>query len=259
MPRITMITVVYNGVEYVEEAIRSVISQSYKNLEYIVIDGGSVDGTVDTIRQFEDQIDVWKSEPDNGIYDAMNKGIGLATGEIIGILNSDDILNEGVLEQIADVFREEPSLDFVYGYVERITAEGNIYDIAPSLSISEMKKKQFRQIPIPHGAFFVKKNLFDELGYYNTSYVVNADYDFMLRLIKQKKKGKKVDVAISKFRDGGLSGGYITFLERRKILKSHGVPFYKREWIVLKGIVKLFLSKILPGSIVSFVRKKRTL
>jgi len=257
-PRITIITVVYNGAAYLEDAISSVISQSSGHLEYVVIDGGSQDGSVDIIRQYEDQIDIWISEPDDGIYDAMNKGIRLATGDVIGILNSDDVLNDKVIEQIAEVFRNEPLLDFVYGFVERITTSGKVYDIAPSLSISEMEKKKFHQIPIPHGALFVKKNMFDELGFYKTDYVVNSDYDFILRLIENQKIGKKLDVAISRFRDGGLSSNYITFWERRKILKEYNVPFMKREYVILKAIIKLFLSKLLPETIVSYLRKNRT-
>lgn len=255
---ISIITVVYNGERYLEQAIRSVAAQSGIRFEYIVIDGGSTDGTSDIIKKHEAHIDKWISEPDEGIYDAMNKGIKLASGEVIGILNADDEMNEGVLKIVGEEFSQNPELDYLYGYVERMTTAGIVYDIAPSLSVEEMEKKKFKQIPIPHGALFVKKEMFDELGYYKTDYIINSDYDFILRLIENRKKGKKINLAISRFRDGGKSSGYLTFWERRRIMKDFGVPFLPREFVIAKAVTKLFLAKILPNSIVSYLRKNRS-
>ncbi|TVR18850.1 MAG: glycosyltransferase [Balneolaceae bacterium] len=258
LPLISIITVVYNGEKYLEKAIHSVVHQTGCHCEFIVVDGGSTDGTLDIIKKNDDKIDKWISEPDKGIYDAMNKGIKLASGTIIGILNADDEMNEGVLKIVGNEFSQNPNLDFLYGYVERMTLSGDVYDIASSLSISEMDQKKFQQIPIPHGALFVKKQLFHELGYYKTDYIINSDYDFILRLLENGKKGKKINLAISRFRDGGRSSGYLTFWERRRIMREFKVPFIKREYVIMKGVIKLFIAKLLPNSIVSSLRKKRT-
>lgn len=245
-PLISIITVVFNGVTYLEESINSVISIPFNDREYIVIDGGSTDGSLDIIKKYESEIDKWISEPDQGIYDAMNKGIRMANGQVIGILNSDDLLNEGVLEQVTQAFNLNPELDYVYGHVERITKRGTVYGIADSLSQTELPVKKYQQIPIPHGALFVKKGLFDELGYYDTAYIINSDYDFILKMIRSKKKGLKMDLAVSRYRDGGKSSGYLTFWERRLLLKKHGVSLFRREMIVLKSMIKLLISRLLP-------------
>ena len=256
-PLISIITVVYNGEKYLENAILSVAAQTGSRFEYIVVDGGSTDGTVDIIKKHEGKIDKWISEPDEGIYDAMNKGIRMAEGRVIGILNADDELNSGVLDRISVEFEKDEDLDYVYGFVERITQSGTVYGIADSLYQGEISDRKYRQIPIPHGALFIKKQMFKEIGYYETSYIINSDYDFILRLIDQNKKGKRIDLAVSRYRDGGKSSGYLTFWERRKLLKKHGVSLMEREIIVITAITKLLLTNILPARWVSFIRKEK--
>lgn len=252
---ISVVTVVYNGLPYLSEAIESVINQDTDTLEYIVVDGGSNDNSLDVIKSFQPHIKQWVSEPDNGIYHAMNKGISMANGDLIGILNSDDVLNEGVIQYILDAFQKDKSLDYVYGYVQRMTKNGIIYDEAKSLPQNKMEDLKFRQIPIPHGALFVKKELFEELGYYRTDYKINSDYDFILKLIKHNKKGLQLNLPISRYRDGGKSSGFLTFWERRILLKRHGVSRLEREWIVGKAILKLLIAKMLPKRMISILKE----
>ncbi|RNL54271.1 glycosyltransferase [Pedobacter jejuensis] len=119
--KISIITVVYNGTTYIKDCIESVISQTYKNIEYIVIDGNSTDGTQLIIEQYQKQIARYVSEKDSGLYDALNKGISLATGDIIGILNADDLFaTENVVAQIATIFAKNPSIEAVYGNLNYI-------------------------------------------------------------------------------------------------------------------------------------------
>ncbi len=125
LPLISVITVVYNGAKYLEETIKSVINQTYPNVEYIIIDGGSTDGTLDIIKKYEDYIDYWVSEKDNGQSDALNKGFSIATGDIFFYLASDDILLPGVLKKIAKIFQEE-DIDFLYGNRLIIDANDNV-------------------------------------------------------------------------------------------------------------------------------------
>jgi len=253
--KISIITVVYNGDKYLEQAIKSVIAQLNKNVEYIIVDGGSTDRTCEIIKSYDSFINTWISEPDKGIYDAMNKGIKISSGNIIGILNADDVLNDGVIKKVLQAFQTDKSLDYVYGYVQRMTQNGVIYENEESLSQDEMEDLKFTQIPIPHGALFVKKELFEELGYYRTDFKINSDYDFILKLIENNKLGLQLDLAISRYRDGGESSGYFTFWERRILLKKYGVSRFEREWIVSKAIVKLFITKLLPKRFVSLLKQ----
>lgn len=139
--KISIITVVYNGAAYLEEAIQSVINQGCEFVEYIVIDGGSTDETPEIIQKYEHEIDKWVCEPDQGIYDAMNKGIGLASGDVIGIVNSDDRLNPGVLERVRNTFLRDLSLDYLYGDVERIRMDGTVYSSIKATQPNLLKKK----------------------------------------------------------------------------------------------------------------------
>lgn len=254
--KISIITAVLNGYPFIEEAIRSVIYQDYPYKEYLIIDGNSTDKTVDVIKKYQEKIDYWVSEPDSGIYDAMNKGIKKSTGEVIGILNSDDLLNDNVLENIASLFNKNPNLDYAYGYIQRIRKSGEVYGKAESMTPQKIQEEKFNRIPIPHGALFVKKKLFLELGFYNTDYIINADYDFILKIIQKNKTGKYIHIPISRYRDGGISSGYLTFWERRILLKNHGVSLFKKEVIVAKSIFKMFLSRLIPHHFFLFLRNK---
>lgn len=139
--KISIITVVYNGAAYLEEAIQSVLNQGNRCYEYIVIDGGSTDGTLDIIKKYERDIDTWISEPDRGLYDAMNKGIRISSGDIIGIVNSDDRLKPRALESVRNAFAADLKLDYVYGDVERIRTDGTVYSSFKAVPPSLIKKK----------------------------------------------------------------------------------------------------------------------
>lgn len=253
--RITIITVVYNGAPFLEEAIQSIIAQNYSNLEYIVIDGGSDDGSVNIIKKYREHIDYWVSEPDGGIYDAMNKGIAQSNGEIIGILNSDDILIEGALEKIFQAFLQKPEVDYVYGSVQRIKKTGDEYARIEPIKKEEFVAKKYQQIPFPHPSLYVKKQVFDQIGVYNTSYTLNADYDFILRLLDADLKGIELEFPVAKYRDGGRSAGIKTFTERRILWKSHGVPLITREWNAFRSVSKVLLHSLLPDSFLKLIKK----
>jgi len=254
LPLISIITVVYNGEKYLEQAIKSVIEQSYKNVEYIIIDGGSTDQTTEIIKNYNAFIDNWVSEPDEGIYDAMNKGIHITNGDVIGILNSDDILNEDILITIAEHFTEDPALDYVFGSVERINQNGKLYGIAHPVSENVLDARKFLQIPFPHSSLYVKKRVYNEIGYYNLKYPLNADYDFILRILQKNYKGVRLKEPITKYRDGGQSSGYKTYFERWKLLKEYDVKLYNRLSVVLKGILKHYLFLLLPRRLTRFIK-----
>ena len=199
MKKVSIITVVYNAFSTIEQTIQSVLNQTYLNIEYIIIDGGSTDGTVDIIRKYLDKIDIFISEKDDGLYYAMNKGIKLASGEIIGILNSDDTYAENTVSLVVDSFKNQPK-DILYGnamYVDD-TSEIGLYDC------SDIEQLWYR-MAIPHPATFVRKAVYDKYGLFDTQYPISADYDLMLRCYSKGVRFGHIDEILTYFRMGGFS------------------------------------------------------
>jgi glycosyltransferase involved in cell wall biosynthesis len=243
-PLISIITVVYNGERYLEETIQSVINQSYANVEYIIIDGGSRDKTLEIIKKYEDKIDYWVSEKDSGIYDAMNKGIELAHGEIIGIVNADDFIYHSTLEKTADFFIKDPALMFTYGDLDLIDEERKNSGAVSSLGLDDLKYKVFKQMPFLHPTMFVRLEAYKKLGVYDLEYKLSADYDFILRLIENKMRSKRVDFKSGVFRLGGQSGGKKSYFENHKLLLKHGVNPVLVFLNTTILFAKLFLRKV---------------
>lgn len=241
-PKISIITVVYNGEKYLEKTIQSIIGQSYNNVEYIIIDGGSTDGTIDIIKKYEERIDYWVSEKDNGIYDAMNKGINLSSGEIIGIVNADDYLYLNTLENINKCFNDR-KVDFTYGDLDIIDLDGNFLNKTSSLGIKNSKYKLFKQMPFLHPTMFIRKKVYDIIGLYDTKYKLSADYDFILKLIEKNYKFKDVSFSTGAFRLGGQSGGIVSYIENHKLLLKHKVNpiLVYSNTIIL--IIKLYIRR----------------
>jgi len=185
--KVSIITVSLNSAKTIEDCIQSVLNQSYKNIEYIIIDGGSTDGTLDIIKKYESKISFWISEKDYGIYHAMNKGINLATGKIIGIINSDDIYADNfVIENIVEFITKE-NVDSCYGnliYVDR----KNTNKIIRFWKAREYSRIAFQKgwMP-PHPTFFVKKEVYEKYGLFNLKFPIVADYELMLRLLYKHK------------------------------------------------------------------------
>lgn len=176
-PKVSIITVVYNGEEYLEETIRSVTNQTYDNIEYIIIDGGSTDQTINIIKQYEDKVHYWVSEKDGGIYDAMNKGIAIATGKWINFMNSGDVFHKNtVLESIS--FNDEKTL--IYGKYKTISNDSYNKKV---YGTKVLKKDFYFNMPICHQAMFIKLDAFKKIGLYNTDYKVSADHEWTLNLI----------------------------------------------------------------------------
>jgi len=185
--KISIITVVRNNKDTIKDAIDSVLSQTYKNTEYIIVDGGSTDGTVELIKEYGDKIDKFISEPDNGIYDAMNKGLSLATGDVIGILNSDDVyFDNKVLEKVAKRF-EGTNIDSLYGDLYYVK-EKDLNAIVRYWKSSEFIQGSFAKgWHPPHPSFFVKRHIYEKYGYFDLDMKVSADFELMLRFLEKYK------------------------------------------------------------------------
>lgn len=199
--KISIVTVCYNSAETIERTIKSVIGQDFDKVEYIVIDGGSTDGTVDVIKRYEENISYWVSEEDSGIYDAMNKGIEHATGDVIAFLNSDDWYEENILGEIARRFKE-PQLQILCG--DMYCHKG---ETVTRYHVSEQKGRQAMRFEMgyPHQAMFVRTDLFNRYGKFNTQYQITADYDWLLRVYDRHVKIGITDRVLTNFRYGGVS------------------------------------------------------
>ena len=213
--KITIITVAFNAGKTLSRCIQSVINQDYKNLEYIIIDGGSSDDTHAILDRFKAHINIVISEPDKGIYDAMNKGIALAGGDVIGILNADDYFPEDtILSQTARMFSAE-NADVVYGDLDYIDRKGN--SIRKWRSGAYNHQRFNRGWMPPHPAFYCKASLYKKFGLYRLDFGTAADYELMLRFMHlQQVKIAYLPLVMVKMEIGGASNKSIS--NRVKVL-----------------------------------------
>lgn len=223
--KVSVITVCLNSVKTIEQTIQSVINQSYPDIEYIVVDGQSTDGTLDIIKRYEDKISKWVSEPDCGLYDAMNKGIEMSTGDIIGIINSDDRYDKDAVKHAVEAFAADDA-DIVYGRQSYVHMNGHI----SQSKNAEMEELKYRMV-IPHIATFVKKDVYARLGTYDLQYRIAADYDFFLRAYENQVRIKSIEVNIAFFSEGGLSTANAIACadETNRIAISHAVKRGSKE------------------------------
>ena len=204
--RASVITAVFNGSEVIEDCIKSVVGQLYENVEHIIIDGNSTDGTVDVINKYKDLIAKFVSEPDDGIYDALNKGIRLATGDIIGFLHADDFYaHDKVLKTVIDVFIKR-NVDSCYGDLLYVNKR-NTNKVIRHWKSSNYKQGKFRSgwMP-PHPTFFVKRQIYEKYGYFNRKFKIAADYELMLRFLERYRISTYyIPEVLVKMRIGGKS------------------------------------------------------
>lgn len=204
--KISIITVSFNAVATIEDTIKSVLHQDYSDIEYIVIDGASTDGTLEVIKQYQNAISHVISEPDKGIYDAMNKGIKLATGDIIGIINSDDFyVNNNVISLVAKTFKEN-KVDSIFADLTFVNPD-NLNKVVRYYDSSQFHPKKFAYGWMPaHPTFFVKRSCYQQYGLYRTNYKIAADYELLTRfLYRHKISYYYLDKVLIKMRTGGVS------------------------------------------------------
>jgi glycosyltransferase involved in cell wall biosynthesis len=184
---ISIITVVCNNKKSIEDCIKSVLSQSYRPIEYIVIDGASDDGTMDIVNKYKDRINIIVSEKDHGIYDAMNKGIGLASGDYIAFLNSDDFyIAKDVIEKIMNMF-EEKSTDSLYSDLYYVDTENTDKIIRHWVSGNYEPGMFGKGWHPPHPTFIVKRQIFQKYGNFDLSLKIASDYELMLRFLEKHR------------------------------------------------------------------------
>ncbi|MDE6566768.1 MAG: glycosyltransferase, partial [Lachnospiraceae bacterium] len=227
-PKVSVITVCYNSAATIRKTIESVLRQSYCDIEYIIVDGASVDGTLSIVEEYRPLFGERMklvSEPDKGIYDAMNKGIHMTTGTLIGILNSDDFYEPMAVEHMINAMTDE-KYQILYGFV-RFLKNG------VECSIDRKSHKFLRQEMIGHSACFVTKAVYDDFGCFDLQYISVADYDFMLRMDRiEAVKFYPVDYLITNFTIGGMSASAAAWLDLLKLRRNYGMiseKEYKKE------------------------------
>jgi glycosyltransferase involved in cell wall biosynthesis len=201
-PLVSIITIVYNGVTYIEDTIKSVLSQTYNNIEYLLIDGGSTDGTLDVIKRYENKGIKWISEKDKGISDAFNKGIKLSNGTIIGIINADDWYENDAIEKIVKLYVDDNTI--LCGSV-RLYNSSTKFNIKIS-SLAGVESK----MDVWHPGMFVPTDVYKKVGLYDINYKVLMDYDFVVRCYKLNVSFKIVNNVVANMRYGGISNKLIS-------------------------------------------------
>ncbi len=249
--RFSIITICFNSEKTIDRTIKSVLAQTYKDYEYIIVDGCSKDGTLDIVKQYEPLFEgrmKWKSEPDKGIYDAMNKGIRMATGDIIGIVNSDDWLETDAVEVVAKAFEDTNTLycgDIVFHYTngEQKRMDANIPLFKRNASLWIMNG-------IRHPATFVPRDVYDKIGLFNDKMKLSADQDFILRCYFQGVKFYHVNEVLSNMAAGGISTNNTTasleasIHDRKIMLAENNIHGLKRLWLWYTWRLRGALSRL---------------
>ncbi len=245
--KISIITVTCNRAHVIRSAIEGVMLQKNKNYEYIIVDGASKDNTIEVLKEYEPKFEGrlrWISEPDKGLYDAINKGIKMATGDVVGIINSDDFFHrDDVFSTIAEAFEKDDSIGVTFGD-ERIIKPEN-----PDVNYRFEAPWYFRPwmfrigLEPPHPSFYARKELFEKYGYYKMGYVISADYDLMMRfLLVHRVKYKYLRHTILTFRASGISTNSSNRLmmnkEQVRACKENGV------WTCLPMIYLKYFFKV---------------
>jgi glycosyltransferase len=247
---VSIITATYNSSNTLEHCIKSVLAQTYKNIEYIIIDNCSTDGTLDIAKTHANGIDRIVSEPDKGIYDALNKGIKLASGDIIGILHADDFYaSPNVIEQVVEQFNSSGT-DAVYGDLQYVNKNNPKKIVRNWVAGEYSQKKLLNGWMPPHPTLFIKRACYKKFGYFNLCYKISADYELILRFLgKNQITLSYLHQVLVKMRTGGTSNKSLKniinkSLEDLKAMKEHQIGnFYMLVKKNLRKVNQFFKTK----------------
>lgn len=240
LPKISIVTITYNSESTLEETIKSVVVQNYPNLEYIIIDGGSKDRTLSIVDKYKDYISYVVSEPDKGISDAFNKGVKAATGDMIGLINSDDLLYDGALKALSEAF--DPTVDVYRG---RTVIWNSALNSKLSIEPSMVFKLGHPIKAVNHQSTFITPQAYKKWGYYRENFKYMMDADILHRLYRNGAKFKKIDYDLSIFRVGGTTNDSW----KKKIWEN-------RELIIVNGGNKLVANtRVIQSFIWHYIKK----
>lgn len=213
-PKVSIITVVFNAGKKLARTIESVLSQDYKNIEYIIVDGGSTDGSLEVIRKYRSRLSSWLSEPDEGIYDAMNKGLKMATGDLVGFLNSGDSFRNSAVKSAVSLAAPDFRNSIVCGAVRRFDLESDLEFV--NTRSSDDLSRRLRRMPINHPATFVGMDVFRAIGPFDVEFQLSADYEFVMRAIAMGVGITYTEQVLTDMELGGISETPKTILRRAK-------------------------------------------
>jgi glycosyltransferase involved in cell wall biosynthesis len=254
-PLISIVTVVFNAEKYLEDTIKSVINQTYENIEYIIIDGGSTDGTIDIIKKYKDKIDYWISEKDNGIYDAMNKGFDRASGEWINFMNAGDKFYEN--KTCNSVFKDNKdfdNVDVIYG--DLIVDYGKFQRFEKARSIGSM----WKGMVFSHQSSFIRSEYHKEYKY-SLNYNIAGDFEFFYNTFKKNKKFKYINNIISIMDVNGLSDGnrFKSIRQMHQIVNDNGFSLKYNvyyPYLYIDQFMRKAVKLCLPESIINLIKVK---
>jgi glycosyltransferase involved in cell wall biosynthesis len=263
MKTFSIITICYNSEKTIERTIKSVLAQTNKDYEYIIVDGASSDSTIDIVKKYEPYFEgrmKWQSEPDKGIYNAMNKGIKRATGTIIGIVNSDDWLESDALETINNCFIENnQAVDGVYcGWINFHYNEGTSQILKTNHNLLLSWSRKYEMAGIRHPATFVPKNVYDKYGVFDESIKIMADTDLILRFLFNGVKFYYPNKVVSNMSDGGVSNAQLmkACKDYEIILKKNNVSGFKFCKLYYMWSLKRFIKAYMPQIVMQKYRNK---
>ncbi|PZR08189.1 MAG: glycosyltransferase [Flavobacterium psychrophilum] len=239
LPLVSIVTIVFNGEKYIEHTIQSVVNQGYKNIEYIIVDGGSTDNTLSIVKKYEQHIASLISEKDKGISDAFNKGLRLAKGDIIGIINADDWYEPDAVEKVVKAI---DGFDIVYGDL-RLLKDGKV-DFVLKGDHHYLPK----EMTINHPTVFVRKRCYDQFGLFDNDYRCAMDYDLLLRFMKNNCRFNYIPAVLSNMRWDGLSDKkWLLGCKETLLIKNKYLPYQKvkNQLYFYKHVLANFLPRVL--------------
>ena len=240
--KITVITVSLNAVKTIEQTLLSVLNQGYSNLEYIIIDGGSTDGTLTIIDRYRESLALVVSEPDDGIYSAFNKGLRRASGDLIGILNADDLYAPWTLNTIAETYTSHPDYDIFYGKVvvlDENRCRWTVYPLGDPCQLLD-------RMSISHPAVFIVKKAYEINGLFDETYKIAGDWDLLLRCLQDGSRFYPIDKVLTAFRNEGVSSGMSPILRKEnEMIYLKYLSKFKASKKILKMQLKYYLRCLL--------------
>jgi glycosyltransferase involved in cell wall biosynthesis len=257
-PLVSVITVVFNGAKHLGGAINSVLAQTHQGLEYVVIDGGSTDGTIEILRSHDRRIDYWVSEPDTGIYDAMNKGIRASTGALVGILNADDRYTPYAVERAVHALCD-PEIGYCYGWMRLVDSDGHDCGLVKPAPRHLFGKRVLRETPLPHPTMFARRSVYEALGGFDGRLTLAGDFEFVARIHAAGVVGVEIPEILAEFRLGGSSRSPEILREMRSVALRAGLSpsLAWKDWMVARFVMAA--KRALPAAASGWLRALKDL